>query len=345
VSAVPWMDDAMSVAAEALAAARQGARVLVLRNTVRGCLEVQAALEEAARRAGAEALLFQCAGIAAPHHARYAKADRESLDGALEDAFGKEKESPRPVVLVATQTVQQSLDLDADLLLTDLAPLDVLLQRIGRLHRHARVRPSGFDRARVRILVPVERDLAARIGRSGKGTGTHGIGWIYDDLRMLEATWRQVERNAEWRIPSMNRALVEATTHPEVLEAIERESEAWQSHGTSVFGTMLGRRQVAMGNLVDWSVPYIKALFPGSDEHIHTRLGAGDRIATFAGLFSSAFGNPVSMLTIPAFLATDVPTEATPQLHDAQPERAVFTFGPHTFIYDRLGLRPGEKGD
>ena len=55
-------------------------------------------------------------------------------------------------MLVGTQTLEQSLDIDADLLVTDLAPVDVLLQRIGRLHRHDRKRPPGFEAAQAIVL-------------------------------------------------------------------------------------------------------------------------------------------------------------------------------------------------
>ncbi|WP_372053090.1 hypothetical protein [Tistrella mobilis] len=52
--------------------------------------------------------------------------------------------------------MEQSLDIDADLLLTDLCPIDVLLQRLGRLHRHLLWRPAGFERPRCRVMVPAD---------------------------------------------------------------------------------------------------------------------------------------------------------------------------------------------
>lgn len=73
-------------------------------------------------------------------HARFAMGDRLEIEQAVIKAFGKKSmESDRQsVVLVATQVVEQSLDLDFDLLISDLAPMDLIIQRAGRLHRHRR---------------------------------------------------------------------------------------------------------------------------------------------------------------------------------------------------------------
>ena len=139
--------------AMALDAAAQGAKVLVIRNTVTDCVATQLALETAAAASDRTQLLFACQHVPAPHHSRFARADRAALDAALEARLGRTRPDGGCVV-VATQTVQQSLDIDADLLLSDLCPSDVLLQRMGRLHRHARPRPESFGTPETLVLVP-----------------------------------------------------------------------------------------------------------------------------------------------------------------------------------------------
>jgi len=73
-------------------------------------------------------------------HSRFAMQDRQRIESDMVARFGKESGSSerRGQVLVATQVVEQSLDLDFDVLVTDLAPVDLIIQRAGRLCRHVR---------------------------------------------------------------------------------------------------------------------------------------------------------------------------------------------------------------
>lgn len=72
-------------------------------------------------------------------HARYLACDRAGIDADLLKRFGKTSTpETRRGIVVATQVVEQSLDVDFDLMVSDAAPVDLILQRAGRLHRHRR---------------------------------------------------------------------------------------------------------------------------------------------------------------------------------------------------------------
>lgn len=72
-------------------------------------------------------------------HSRFIAPDRARREADLVRALGPNSESrPHRLIVVGTQVLEQSLDVDFDLLVTDLAPIDLVLQRAGRLHRHQR---------------------------------------------------------------------------------------------------------------------------------------------------------------------------------------------------------------
>lgn len=338
----PWLEDPEKLAAAASAAGACGAKVLVIRNTVTDCVRTQLALEQLVAADDHSAVLFTCAGLPAPHHALFARPDREALDLALQAQIGKER-SPGGCVIVATQTVQQSLDLDADILFSDLCPADVLLQRLGRLHRHDRIRPEGFGKPKAFVIVPVLRDLGLLLGDGGTPRSHHGFGRVYPDLRILEATWRLIEKHPEWRIPAMCRYLVESGVHSSVLSAIVQEGgPRWQAHANYVSGAERGHERQAELNMVDWSTSYAAMSFPGSvDERITTRLGEGDRSVRFLAPVAGPFGYAVSEVTLRAWWARGVPSEVQ-FAEDVSAASGVtrFRFGEAFFVYDRLGLRP-----
>lgn len=129
--------------AEIASATEEGGRVLVIRNTVRSAIETFDALDE----------FFP--GQVTLSHSRFIAAHRMLNDASLLNKFGKSAAVDVGVkqIIVSTQVAEQSLDIDCDVLFTDIAPMDTLLQRIGRLHRHSsRVRPENFVRARCFVL-------------------------------------------------------------------------------------------------------------------------------------------------------------------------------------------------
>lgn len=73
-------------------------------------------------------------------HSRFAMIDRQTIEVDVLARFGKESVGAQRAgqVLIATQVVEQSLDLDFDVMITDLAPIDLSIQRAGRLQRHVR---------------------------------------------------------------------------------------------------------------------------------------------------------------------------------------------------------------
>ncbi|MCA1964758.1 MAG: CRISPR-associated helicase Cas3', partial [Prosthecobacter sp.] len=113
---------------EAVEAVRAGARVLWICNTV-DCAQAtyHAICGERCEGDPPVGLL----------HSRFTFADRERLEQEWMKKLGKERDPQAGgCLLVSTQIVEQSVDLDADLLITELAPTDMLFQRMGRLWRH-----------------------------------------------------------------------------------------------------------------------------------------------------------------------------------------------------------------
>ncbi|WP_208881868.1 type I-E CRISPR-associated protein Cse1/CasA [Streptomyces armeniacus] len=136
--ALERLDDDVAVLADRLAEElADGGCALVVRNTVDRVLEAAAALRA---RLGHDSVTVA--------HSRFLAADRAANDTDLLRRFGPGIDHrPHRHVVVSSQVVEQSLDLDFDLLVTDLAPVDLVLQRMGRLHRHSRRRPGALSRA------------------------------------------------------------------------------------------------------------------------------------------------------------------------------------------------------
>ncbi len=154
---VEWLPDTVVdgkvVAAAVREAVADGGVALVVVNQV----ERAQAIYEAVRNGGLD-------GDVHLLHGRLCAAHRAERTDVCLELLGPDAGSSRPgrMVVVATQLAEQSFDVDADVLFTDLAPVDLLLQRIGRLHRHAATpRPAGLDGPRV-VVTGVAADAEGR---------------------------------------------------------------------------------------------------------------------------------------------------------------------------------------
>ena len=93
-------------------------------------------------------------------HSRFTMTDRADIENSLMERIGKNSvpESRNKLIVVGTQVIEQSLDIDFDFMVTELCPMDLLLQRAGRLHRHKRVRPQGLEES---VLAVMHTDMNA----------------------------------------------------------------------------------------------------------------------------------------------------------------------------------------
>lgn len=118
-------------------------------------------------------------------HARYPAHQRQRREQRALAVFGKPADGAAPregrKILIATQVAEQSLDLDFDLIATDLAPIDLLLQRAGRLWRHRRAQR------------PLPEPTLLVAGLDGEAPGSFGrpLWWnkVYDEARLLQTWW------------------------------------------------------------------------------------------------------------------------------------------------------------
>ncbi|MCX2561188.1 CRISPR-associated helicase Cas3' [Acetobacter farinalis] len=202
--AVRQVCDEASVMTEIVSAACKGAAVAWVRNTVDDVIASAKALKEK----GIEAMVF---------HARFAMVDRLAIERSVLARFGKDSTAPdRAAVLVASQVIEQSLDLDFDVLCTDLAPMDLIIQRAGRLRRHKRdERPVERDEICLFSPDPVEDPDPKWISRVLPGTAA-----VYRDAALLWRTARALKRAGAIRSPDSVRTLIE-----EAGETIEEAGE------------------------------------------------------------------------------------------------------------------------
>lgn len=236
---------------KAMTAASQGSSVLWICNTV-------SSAQEHFERIKNETDARVTAGLL---HSRFPFWRREDLENEWMSRLGKNSENRHGCILVSTQVVEQSVDLDADLLVTELAPSDMLFQRIGRLWRHDRPGRKGTPQM---VILEETHSLEVLRGLDPKSiiSALEDKSFVYSPyvlLRTLEV-WRN---RSEVTIPDDIRGQIEAT-YEDRMEG--EEPEAWQKLYEEMAGKVYAFRQKALQASNIWTVAL------EDEERVQTRL-------------------------------------------------------------------------
>jgi len=197
----------------------QGKAVCWIRNTVGDAID---AFEELRNKMDASKLYL--------FHARFALGHRLDREQQVLQVFGKKGDAAQRegAVLVATQVVEQSLDLDFDEMVSDLAPIDLLIQRAGRVHRHTRRERKCEIPVLTVLAPPFEENPATGWYRDFSTRASH----VYPDHANLWRTQRLLMNKGGWDQPGDLRDLIELVYGDDAVPA-PAELETWQDAETA----------------------------------------------------------------------------------------------------------------
>lgn len=231
----------------ALDLAAKGGCIAWIRNTVREAQEAWRTVHERAESRGMDDVDIRLI------HARFTRLDRNRIEEELIERLGKDaaENRPRKMILIATQVIEQSVDIDFDAMISDLAPVDLLLQRLGRMWRHERdsSERQGHGSAVLHVLTPTDEEHR----RLDFGSSV----WVYDP-EILARSSILVGADPRWELPRDCRRLVallydhEEQWTPEYLRVDADSLATCRSKRLAVTGDSQGKaRAISMPDPTD----------------------------------------------------------------------------------------------
>jgi CRISPR-associated endonuclease/helicase Cas3 len=213
-------------------------------------------------------------------HARFVLCDRLRIGKTIEEDFGPRSDARTRSgsLVIATQVIEQSLDVDFDDMLTDLAPIDLIIQRAGRLQRHVRDAAGnrladasdGRGGPTLGVLMP-EPDESAEA--SWLPSHLKKTGLVYRDLGKLWLTARWLFSNQDkgFALHEQAREMIESVY---AEEAFDRLPEGLKDISDRADGDCRAGRGAARNRLLDYAMGY-NPMVPiwDDDAEAPTRLG------------------------------------------------------------------------
>lgn len=320
-------DKAVSLLTEMVAL---GAACVWVRNAVEDAIEAV----EALRATGVEARLL---------HARFAMCDRKRIEAEVLHRVGKDGKDRKGFVLVGTQVLESSLDLDFDVMLSDIAPIAALIQRAGRLWRHMDIRPVASRPVQKPTLYVLSPD-PMQVGDDRWLHDTLGKGaWVY----AVADVWRSAHvlfKRGQLGTPDSQRELIEAVYGenaepvPEVLLKAEQDK----------YGKDSANRGLAWHNIVNFPDGYRKAGRGDDDVNYPTRLGEEPRVLCLArrtaqGLVAWAEGDGTDVWMLSEVSAHRKKIDALPLPDQSLPEIMTITKGWPEWKSAKIRVCPVEE--
>lgn len=337
---VTMLDDQTQVLSIIKGAVEKGHCVCWVRNTVKDARDIYNILAQQEWLESGNLMLF---------HSRFAMMDRQRIEKKALKLFDKDStaEIRRGKVLVATQVVEQSLDLDFDVMISDIAPIDLLIQRAGRLHRHVRdaygnpLRTEGANDQRggphMHIFGPAPTKTPAVDWMKTVLPGTQAVYqhvgqlWLTQQILIPESD----KESGKFAMPHDARSLIEGVYGATAQDMIP---EGLRELGWEAEGAAAGQRGMARLNALKLEKGYTRSSAEDSggwekEARVRTRIEDdsltvalarvdGDTLKPYADV--ADFGWEMSMINMPDYewkkVREKIPGEFVPRIKTLKEE-------------------------
>jgi len=230
-----------------LSAADQGLCVVWVRNSVDDALKAYQLIQPQLKNSE-DCLLF---------HSRFVLQDRKDMENLVLAIFGKTSCAATRAgkVLIATQVFQESLDADSDVMISDICPIDDLIQRAGRLHRHTRDMNSAYQQGIVDTRVAPQLwvhgpEWADQPKSDWLSVGFRNTQYVYRSPGRLWLGMRELLKLGAIRMPNEARQLIEAVYSDDAYEQIP---EALKHQENELIGEERSKAAKAKSQLLKWN--------------------------------------------------------------------------------------------
>lgn len=263
---VEFVHDVNQCIDQVLKAREKGQCAAWIRNSVNDALEAYRLLRERVAESD-DIILF---------HSRFVLSDRQRIEAKVTATLGKEASLPdrRGTIVIATQVLQESLDIDLDVLVSDICPIDGLIQRAGRLHRHKR------DRSGTVIRGPDERGGAVIYVHAPQWTEVPDKDWLNRGFRDTQLVYRFpgrlwlsmriLRQKGEIRLPLDARELIDQVYSEASQDLVP---DVLKDPNQPAYGQSIAKSSIAKSRLIDWRYSYGAAedIWSADDADIGTR--------------------------------------------------------------------------